>query len=239
MISKPKKVVLKSKEEFNENYIYVFYNDSNVVQIVKNNNKFCYNHFYTINPILSSFDSFQDLIERCSFDVYILNNNDELGQFITGKRNFPIINKDTKIKPDEVSIDDIDIHDYDSIYVLNHKQFGLYKLDAIGDHTFRFTSLTETRYVGTLSVYDNLKDTIQQALDFGGVYRFENYESFLVWQIENSNLKQKELSPEELANKIYEFVKKIGKIDDWGDLEISKTDLINILNQIKVDIENV
>jgi len=137
--------------------------------------------------------TFESAIKK--YDVYILDNQEQLARFILGCREFPKLEKITKnisvaLKDDEASIDNVKCYHYDdyNIYAVNYCNQILTINYDIANNIYRVSGYDHIS--NDAWIWNNLKEAIVCISKKGNgqvIYEFsgENkQEEFLKWSLE-------------------------------------------------------
>lgn len=130
-------------------------------------------------------DSFEKICEdRC---IYVLDNAYDLGRFLHGSGDFPIIKKGRLEKvefiysEDEVSIDKVSVK---KIYAIKGIAGHIYKAHRISALKYAFINIDASAEYA-YPTQPSLQEAIKNALDYGYiVFQFDTQEEFLRWALE-------------------------------------------------------
>lgn len=184
-----KKVIYRNDEvyEFNVFKNYFEVTESYVFKIIKTDSgQFSYVNLGTSIGKLSTFDTFEDLINSSNYPIYILNDKEELSQLINGDRNFPEIKKlreIQKLKDNEISSQDVDLSEHIYAGVYNNCLFG---------KSFTSIMMLDCNGMAYLFSSNGLRDnSVNNCQDYCfnkyDMYQFDTYEEFVQWQMELIN----------------------------------------------------
>ena len=184
VVNKPSRKVLKYPE-FDSSKIYVrdWFRVNDIMQLYKVNDGFNWDYIGKSSSTNASYPTFKDALFYESSNYYILNNQQDLANFILGCREFPKLKpiEVSELADDEVSVEDVS---KDKIYAtVSFVDTPNIVFRNNGGYSLLWGSIQE----GKSGLFDDSTLTGCLKKLFKGdhtIYQFDTQEEFFKWALE-------------------------------------------------------